>query len=124
MNKKNVSIVACGFFAGIVLTTIVNIVDNSKTEVPEPTLQPTVTITTGTSSTYVPQECIDALESADRDIDILLDSISLAADSFEAISNGDFETLEKLNEMVGENTEKIQESTYIENRDACLIYAS
>lgn len=124
MNNKIAGMVAAGFFAGVVLTTIVNIVDNSKTEVPEPTPQPTVTVTTEVSSTYVPQECLDALESADRDIDILLNSISLAADSFEAISNGDFETLEKLNEMVGENTEKIQESTYVENRDACLAYVS
>ena len=124
MNNKIARMVAAGFFAGVVLTTIVNIVDNSKTEVPEPTPQPTVTVTTETSSTYVPQECLDALNSADRDIDILLDSVGLAADSFSAISEGDVERLEKNNEAVRENTRKIQESTYLENRDACLAYVS
>lgn len=122
MNNKIAGMVAASFFAGVVLTTIVNIVDNSKTEVPEPAPQPTVTVTTEISATYLPQECIDAIDSADRDIAILLDSITLAADSFEAISVGDAETLEQLNESVRENTKKIQESTYIENRDACLAY--
>ena len=124
MNNKIAGMVAASFFAGVVLTTIVNIVDNSKTEVPEPTPQPTVTVTTEVSSTYVPQECIDALESADRDIDILVDSIGIAAESFEAISNGDFDGLEKLTDMVEKNTSKLQESTYIENREACLAYVN